>query len=103
MPRADDLVEAINVITGWTLTMDDVLKIGERIANIRMAFNIREGLNNREFKVPDRITGRTPKTYGPKAGFSYTEDEAYNEFLTAMDWDLKTTKPSRKEIDRTGS
>jgi len=60
-----DFVEALNVIGGWELTMDDVLKIGERIANIRMAFNIREGLNPIEISTPDRIMG-IPQRRGPK-------------------------------------
>jgi len=42
--------------------------------------------------------GRPPKTKGPNAGVTLVEDEVYNEFLTAMDWDIKTTKPSREKL-----
>ena len=97
-PHGDYMVEAINTITGWDVTPEEVQKTGERILNMRQAFNIREGLNAREFYVPDRIMGRPPKTKGPNAGMTLVEDEVYNEFLTAMDWDLKTTKPSREKL-----
>jgi aldehyde:ferredoxin oxidoreductase len=97
-PHGDYMVEAINTITGWDVTPEEIQKTGERILNMRQAFNIREGLNAREFHVPDRIMGRPPKTKGPNAGVTLVEDEVYNEFLEAMDWDLKTTKPSREKL-----
>ena len=97
-PHGQVFIDTLNAITGWELDMEGLLKIGERIANIRHAFNIREGLNAREFKIPDRILGNPPKTEGPIAGITLNKDEMYNEFLTAMDWDLETVKPSREKL-----
>ena len=102
LPDGQAFIDSIRTITGWDVTMDDILEIGERIANLRHAFNIREGLNAREFKIPDRIMGRPPKTVGPRAGVTLNEDDMYNEYLTAMDWDLKTTKPSKKKLKELG-
>jgi aldehyde:ferredoxin oxidoreductase len=102
LPHGNAFVDSLNSVTGWNLTMDEVLKIGERVANMRHVFNIREGLNAREFKVPDRVTGRPPKTKGPNPGITLHEDEVFNEYLTAMDWDFKTTKPSRKKLEELG-
>ena len=102
LPDGEAFVESLRVITGWDLTMKDILKTGERIVNIRHAFNIREGLNAREFKIPDRIMGRPPKEVGPKAGVSLDEDAMYNEYLTARDWDMKTTRPSKKKLRELG-
>jgi len=70
----------------------------ERISNIRQAFNIREGLNPLEFKVPDRVLGRPPLKEGPLAGVTVDEDTLIKDCLTAMDWDLKTAKPSKKKL-----
>jgi aldehyde:ferredoxin oxidoreductase len=97
-----DLVEALNVIGGWDLTMDDLLQIGERIANIRMAFNIREGLNPLEIYTPDRILGVPPKNKGPNAGVTINKEDAFSEFLEAMDWDPKTAKPSADKLRELG-
>ena len=101
-PDGEDFVESIRVITGWDVTMDDIHEIGERIANIRQAFNIREGLNARAFQIPDRIMGKPPKTVGPNPGVTLYEDDMYNEFLETMDWDLKTTRPSKKKLQELG-
>jgi len=101
-PDGANFVEWIKTITGRDVTMDDILEIGERIANLRQAFNIREGLNAREFKIPDRIMGRPPKEVGPNPGVTLDEDEMYNDYLKAMDWDLKTAKPSKKKLEDLG-
>ncbi len=95
--HADWLVEAIKVITGWDFTREELLKTGERIDNMRQAFNIREGLKT-PWKLPDRMLGKPPKTVGPRAGITLNEDEVFNEYLQAMDWDIKTGKPSKKKL-----
>jgi aldehyde:ferredoxin oxidoreductase len=88
----------MRVVTGWDVTNEELLKTGERIANIRQAFNIREGLNARKFKVSDRVLGRPPLKEGPLAGVTIDEDTLIKEYLTAMDWDLKTAKPSKRKL-----
>jgi len=92
----------MSAVTGWDVTTDELIKTGERIANIRQAFNIREGLNPLKFKVPDRVLGRPPKKEGPLAGITIDEDTLIKEYLTAMDWDPKTAKPSRKKLQELG-
>ena len=42
--------------------------MGKRIANIRHAFNLREGLNPIRFEVPGRIIGDPPQTAGNVRG-----------------------------------
>ena len=88
----------MRVVTGWDVTNEELLKTGERIANIRQAFNIREGLNPLTFKVSDRVLGKPPLKAGPLAGVTIDEDTLIKEYLAAMDWDLKTAKPSKRKL-----
>ncbi|MGD0663461.1 MAG: aldehyde ferredoxin oxidoreductase family protein [Syntrophorhabdales bacterium] len=97
-PDASALLHFLNAITGWNMDMAELQKTGERIANIRMAFNVREGLNPVEYKVPGRISGNPPPEKGPLAGVTVDRETLYREFLTAMDWDLKTAKPSKNKL-----
>ncbi|MBA7465986.1 putative oxidoreductase YdhV [subsurface metagenome] len=101
-PSVDPIAEFMSAVTGWDVTNDELLKTGERISNIRQAFNVREGLNPLQFKVPDRVLGRPPQTEGPLAGVTIDEDTLDKEYLTAMDWDLKTAKPSKKKLQELG-
>ncbi len=98
LPTVQAVVEFMRAITGWDLTFDELLETGERIANIRRAFNIREGLNPLEFKIPDRVLGIPPQKEGPLAGITVDEDTMDRDYLAAMDWDLKTAKPSKKKL-----
>jgi aldehyde:ferredoxin oxidoreductase len=97
-PHVDVVAEFMSAVTGWDITTDELLKTGERIANIRQAFNIREGLNPLQFKIPDRVIGKPHKQAGPTAGVTVDEVTIYKEYLAAMDWDATTGKPSKKKL-----
>jgi len=101
-PNVDPIPEFMRAVTGWDITKDEMLEAGERITNIRQAFNIREGLNPLEFKVPERLIGIPPKKEGPLAGVTIDEETMIKDYLTAMDWDLKTAKPSQKKLQALG-
>lgn len=97
-PHADQLIEALRAITGWEdITTEELLVTGERITNMRLAFNIREGVFG-PFKYPDRMRGVPPKTVGPRAGITFTHEEVYNEYLELMEWDPVTGKPSKGKL-----
>jgi aldehyde:ferredoxin oxidoreductase len=102
LPSVDAVTDFLSAVTGWDVTSDELIRTGERIANIRQAFNIREGLNSLQFKVPDRVVGNPPKEEGPTAGVTVDEDTIYSEYLAAMDWNLKTAKPSKKKLQELG-
>jgi len=95
---ASTVVDFINAATGWDMTIEESVKTGERIQNLRQCFNVREGLNVMEMKSPGRMTGNPPLSVGPTAGKSYDEDALAREFCEAMDWDIMTAKPSRKKL-----
>jgi aldehyde:ferredoxin oxidoreductase len=97
-PNVEPIGEFMRAITGWDVTAEELLETGERIANLRQAFNIREGLNPLEFKMPGRVSGRPPLKEGPAAGVTVDEDTMIREYLTAMDWGLKTAKPSKRKL-----
>ena len=102
LPSVDALVDFMRAVSGWDLTIDELIKTGERITNIRHAFNIREGLNPLEYKIPGRIMGNPPPKEGPLAGVTVDEETMDREYLAAMDWDLKTAKPSQKKLQELG-
>lgn len=94
--------EFINAVAGWDFNLDDVLRTGERISNIQQAFNIREGLNPVQFKVPDRMWKTPPPDRGPIAGRYCDIDLLVKDWYTLLDWDLKTGKPSRRKLKELG-
>ena len=96
------LVGFMSAVTGWERSLDELLGCGERIANMRHVFLLREGINPLELKVHGRIIGRPPFQEGPLAGVSSDiEAQAYWN-LGALDWDRETTKPSQRKLVELG-
>ena len=59
------LGEWINAVTGWNFSNDEYLTVGERIEQMRQAFNQREGLDPKKaFRLHPRLYGDPPN---PKA------------------------------------
>jgi aldehyde:ferredoxin oxidoreductase len=89
-------------ITGWDVDIDELAETGERIANLRHVFNLREGLNPLDFKVHDRMMGMPPLPEGEVAGVSVDCDAMNRALLEAMDWDPVTTRPSERKLAALG-
>ncbi|MBM4041509.1 MAG: aldehyde ferredoxin oxidoreductase family protein [Planctomycetes bacterium] len=85
--------------TGWSL--DHVLAIGDRIANLRIAFNLREGLKNTKIKVPGRIIGRPPLQTGPTKGVIVDLPLQQKEYLDEMGW-TQDGVPTAATLQRLG-
>jgi aldehyde:ferredoxin oxidoreductase len=96
------VIDYMNAITGFDYSEEDLLRCGERIANIRHLFTLREGINPRELKVHGRIIGQPPFQDGPLAGVTSDLEGQITENLAALDWDQTTTIPSRKKLMELG-
>ncbi len=96
------LVEWINATTGWDKTFEDYLEIGQRIKTVRHAFNIREGIDVANIKMPERARGNPPLKEGPNA---YSPnvlrwDDAKKDYYRAMGWDENTAMPKRETLNK---
>jgi aldehyde:ferredoxin oxidoreductase len=96
------IIDTLNEITGWDTTLEELLETGERIACIRHAFNLREGINPLKLNVPDRFIGKPPQEMGPNAGITVDIETMEKDYLKCMEWDFKTCKPSRKKLEQLG-
>jgi aldehyde:ferredoxin oxidoreductase len=88
--------------TGKDYTLEDLLVIGERIANLRMAFNIREGVKFSDWKVPGRMIGNPPLKAGPLKDIIIDLNTLTGEYCEKMGWDPQTGKPSQKKLEELG-
>jgi aldehyde:ferredoxin oxidoreductase len=88
----------MSAVTGWDRSIDELIKCGERIVNIRQAFNIREGINLLDWKLHPRIIGDPPQNEGPLAEVTCDIDAQIYWNLGLMDWDRVTAKPSRNKL-----
>jgi aldehyde:ferredoxin oxidoreductase len=85
-------------VTGWDVTMKDLLLAGERIGTMRHLFTLREGDNPLQRDVPGRFLGRPPFAEGPQAGVTVDLEAQDYWALGYMDWDRITTKPTKQKL-----
>ncbi|MCL5026399.1 MAG: aldehyde ferredoxin oxidoreductase family protein [Chloroflexi bacterium] len=94
--------DALQAVTGWNITYEECLKIGERLANLRHLFNLREGLNPLQFYINSRAIGEPPLREGNVRDIKIQEAIAVRSYLKAMDWDPKTAVPSSRKLAELG-
>ncbi len=97
-PHKDVIAEFMRAVTGWDIDTDELITTGERIANMRMAFNLREGINLSRYRIPDRVVGQPPQEQGPLSGITVDKNTLVKEFLEEMGWDLLTGKPAKHKL-----
>ncbi|MBM4327849.1 MAG: aldehyde ferredoxin oxidoreductase family protein [Deltaproteobacteria bacterium] len=97
------LCEWLNAATGWNLSHEDYLEIGERVGQLRHAFNVREGLNPmRDFRPHGRIFGDPPLASGPLKNRSLPIDDMAKAYYAVNGWRLEDAMPDPERLRRLG-
>jgi aldehyde:ferredoxin oxidoreductase len=96
----EDVLLSINSATGWNLTMDEALQIGERATNMARIFNLREGFTRKDDTLPERLFQGLEN--GPLQGNAIPRDE-FDASLTSLyrikGWHPETGVPSRERLE----
>jgi aldehyde:ferredoxin oxidoreductase len=69
-----ETVEMIRAITGWDVTVEELMAVGERRLNLFRTFNAREGLGRKDDKLPKKFFKQLAGA-GPTAGVALTHEE----------------------------
>ncbi len=69
-----DTVEMMKAVTGWDLTLVELMDVGRRRLSLFRTFNAREGLGRKDDKLPKKFF-KALKGTGPTAGFALTHEE----------------------------
>ncbi|MFH1833794.1 MAG: aldehyde ferredoxin oxidoreductase family protein [bacterium] len=85
------VVELLRPVTGWDMEWQEGIKKGKRILTLRQAFNVREGLDPKVFRLPRRF--EEPLSAGPAAGHDIPFGVLRENYFTAMGWDPDTGAP----------
>jgi len=96
------LYEYLNAATGWGLTEDDYMTIGERIETLRHSFNVREGISYRDSQMHNRAKGVPPMDKGPHKGFTIDTEALARDFYHEMGWDFESGKPLKERLEQLG-
>jgi len=98
-----DVLTAVRAATGWDVTVEELLEVGERAVNLARVFNVREGFTRADDRLPDRLF--TPMENGALAGTAIARDE-FEEALTNLyllkGWDPVTGAPTEGRLRALG-
>lgn len=95
-----DTVDMVRYVTGWDVTLDELIRVGERRVNMMRAFNAREGLDRKQDRLPTRMF--QPLVGGPSDGFALEQQQieaAFEEYYRQSGWDVESGNPKRAKLE----
>jgi aldehyde:ferredoxin oxidoreductase len=99
-----EILTLVQAVTGWDVTIDELITLGERRLNMMRAFNAREGVNRHQDQLPAKFYQKSLKG-GPTDGWKLDKSEfeaARDEYYRQCGWDIDTGIPTRKTLERLG-
>jgi len=94
------LIEFIAAVTGWDFNLAEAKATGKRIQALRQMFNIREGIEPKELRLPQRVT--IPATMGPYKDVPQDFELLRSQYYEAMGWDAETGHPTKSTLKELG-
>jgi aldehyde:ferredoxin oxidoreductase len=99
----NQIVEAVQAVTGWDVTIEELLEVGERRLNMLRAYNARDGIGRSEDMLPKKLTvglrgGKSDGLYVTKEEVEQAKDWYYE----MAGWDVETGMPSPDKLEKLG-
>jgi aldehyde:ferredoxin oxidoreductase len=97
------LAEAVQLITGWEVDVEELQQIGERRLNLLRAYNAREGIGREADRLPKKL--HKALVGGKSDGYQVTEQEveqAKDWYYAMSGWDVETGMPTRQKLEQLG-
>ncbi|MGZ3613839.1 MAG: aldehyde ferredoxin oxidoreductase family protein [Thermodesulfobacteriota bacterium] len=96
---APEIVEYLKAATGAEMSLEELMKAGERIWNLEKMFNLKAGITGKEDRLPDRLV-KEPMPGGPAKGRVSELGKMLPEYYELRGWDKEgvPTKGRLKEL-----
>ncbi|MBS3765374.1 aldehyde ferredoxin oxidoreductase family protein [Candidatus Bipolaricaulota bacterium] len=99
----DKFISLVRNVTGWNTNLWELLKTGERAANMMRLFNLREGFSKKDDRIPEIFY--EDFTDGPMEGEKALDkkdfEKAINKYYQMAGWDEKG-RPLEGKLDELG-
>jgi aldehyde:ferredoxin oxidoreductase len=97
----EEIVELVKAVTGWEVSLFELMKVGERRLNMLRVFNAREGFDRNDDKLPKKFFVPLVGT-GPTAGVAMDKSEfegALDTYYQLMGWTNNGIPTKTKMVD----
>ncbi len=94
-----EILEYLKAATGVEMSLDELMKAGERIWNLEKIFNLKAGITGKDDRLPDRLL-KEPMPGGPAKGKVVELGKMLPEYYELRGWDKEgvPTKEKLKEL-----
>jgi aldehyde:ferredoxin oxidoreductase len=99
-----EITKLVHAVTGWDVTIDELVRLGERRLNMMRIFNAREGINRNQDQLPVKFYQKSLKG-GTTDGWKIDKSEfeaALKEYYRQCGWDMASGEPTRETLGRLG-
>jgi aldehyde:ferredoxin oxidoreductase len=96
-------VKMLNLVTGFDFTLEELVRVGERVYTLERLFQVREGVSRKDDRLPERFFKESIPG-GPHRGAIMTKEELdlmLDEFYESHGWD-RNGIPTRKRLKELG-
>ncbi len=100
----DHMAQAVQGVTGWDVSVDELLEVGERRLNMMRLFNAREGLDRKADTLPAKLFKRALQG-GASDGLKLDPAEfeaALDDYYQQAGWDVEHGNPMPETLERLG-
>jgi len=97
---APEILEYLKAATGVKMTLEELMKAGERIWNLERLFNLKAGISGKEDRLPDRLL-KEPMPSGPAKGLVVKLEKMLPEYYELRGWD-KEGVPTKEKLRELG-
>ncbi|RLI80200.1 aldehyde ferredoxin oxidoreductase [Archaeoglobales archaeon] len=95
-----EVLDLFNSITGWNLSMEEFVRAGERMFNLKRVINNLRGITRKDDKLPRIVTASLNE--GPTAGKSLGLEAMLREYYEFRGWDWESGKPTAQKLNELG-
>ena len=99
-----ELVQYVRAVTGWKVSVFELMKVGERRLNLMRVFNAREGFSRKDDSLPKKFFKPLQGDEGPTAGVAIDRQEfeaALDTYYAIMGWTNEGI-PTPSQLDNLG-
>jgi aldehyde:ferredoxin oxidoreductase len=93
------IVDTVQAVTGWDISLEELLQAGERRVNMMQAINAREGISQQDPPLPPRFFEPLPD--GPSQGLALDQaelDRAITMYYEMAGWEIDDAQPTRSKL-----
>jgi len=99
-PKVSDYAKYISSATGFRYSSNDIMRLGERMTNVKRVISCNLGITRADDRLPVHILKVLEK--GPTEGVKLNLEENLKKYYEIRGWDWNTGRPTFKKLQELG-